>query len=348
MRIAIVNDMQFAVEGLKRVLAASPEYKVAWVAENGKAAVEKCAADIPDLILMDLVMPVMDGIEATRRIMIGSPCPILVVTGSVEGNAAKVFDAMGAGALDAVKTPVLGKNGEVSGDIALLSKIDTIRKLTIGIKVNEKSTMFQQVSIGRSSHGALVAIGSSSGGPAALAQVLACLPVNFPASVVIIQHVDAHFAEDLALWLNNQCPLPVKAARQNDELLPATVYIAATSDHLVISHTGRLVYTPEPRKFVYRPSVDVFFDSVAKHWKGDTIAVLLTGMGRDGATGLLNLREMGFHTIAQDQSSCAVYGMPKAAANMNAAVEILSIKEIGPGIVKRLMRRIEHRRSEAL
>jgi len=348
MRIAIVNDMQFAIEGLRRVLATSPEYQVAWVADNGEDAIAKCREDIPDLILMDLIMPVMGGVEATQRIMSESPCPILVVTSSVDINAAKVFEAMGAGALDAVKTPVLGKNGEVCGDIALLSKIETIRKLTTGVNTRERPPEFQHTASRKSSAGSLVAIGSSSGGPAALAKLLGCLPEDFPASVVIIQHVDAHFAEDLALWLNNQCVLPVKAARQNDELKPSTVYIASTSDHLVISHTGRLSYTPEPRKFVYRPSVDVFFDSVAKHWRGDTMAVLLTGMGRDGATGLLNLREMGIHTIAQDKASCAVYGMPKAAANMNAAVEILPISEIGPRIVSKMMRIADQKRTEAL
>lgn len=348
MRIAIVNDMQFAIEGLKRVLATSREYKLAWVAENGEDAVVKCAADVPDLILMDLVMPVMGGVEATRRIMAGSPCPILVVTSSVDNNAGKVFEAMGAGALDAVKTPVLGKNGEVTGDIALLSKMETIRKLTAGFNAKERAFVPRHVSSGCSSTGSLVAIGSSSGGPAALAQLLKCLPEDFPASVVIIQHVDAHFAEDLAAWLDNQCKLPVKIARENDVLSPSTVYVAASSDHLVISQNGRLCYTAEPKKFVYRPSVDVFFDSVARHWKGSAIAVLLTGMGRDGATGLLNLRETGIHTIAQDEASCAVYGMPKAAANMNAAVDILPICEIGPEVVARVMKKTDKRRSEAL
>lgn len=348
MRIAIVNDMQFAVEGLKRVLSTSPGYELAWVAENGEDAVVKCANDIPDLILMDLVMPVMGGVEATRRIMAESPCPILVVTSSVDNNAGKVFEAMGAGALDAVKTPVLGKNGEVSGDIALLSKIETIRKLTIGVNAKERTFAVERASSAGSSTGSLVAIGSSSGGPAALAQLLRSLPEDFPASVVIIQHVDAHFAEDLAAWLDDQCLLPVRTACQDDKLQPSTVYIAASSDHLVISQNGKLSYTSEPKKFVYRPSVDVFFDSVAKYWKGDTIAVLLTGMGRDGATGLLNLREMGIHTIAQDQASCAVYGMPKAAANMNAAVDILPINEIGPEVVSRIMKKPDKRRSEAL
>ena len=347
MRIAIVNDMQFAREGLRRVLAAASGYKLAWVAENGKEAVQKCAVDTPDLILMDLIMPVMGGVEATRHIMNEYPCPILVVTNSVDGNAAKVFEAMGAGALDAVKTPVLGKNGEVSGDIALLSKIETIKKLTLGIKANEKYQVRSQTGSARSSQGFLVAIGSSSGGPSALAKVLGGLPADLSASVVIVQHVDAHFANDLAVWLNNQCPLPVRAACQDDVIVPGTVYIAASCDHLVLAQNGKLAYTPEPKKYVYRPSVDVFFESVARNWKGDAIAVLLTGMGRDGATGLLSLRELGFHTIAQDQSSSAVYGMPKAAAKINAAVNILHIDEIGPDISSRITKKRTSRRSEA-
>jgi chemotaxis response regulator CheB len=129
MRIAIVNDMFLAVEALRRVVSSVPDYEIAWVARNGVEAVEKCAADTPDVVLMDLIMPFMDGVEATRRIMAASPCLILVVTATVGGHAAKVFEAMGYGARDAVNTPVLGKDGRVEGGAALLAKIATLEKL---------------------------------------------------------------------------------------------------------------------------------------------------------------------------------------------------------------------------
>jgi chemotaxis response regulator CheB len=179
----------------------------------------------------------------------------------------------------------------------------------------------------------LLAIGSSTGGPAALAILLAGLPKNFPAAVVIVQHVDERFAKGMAEWLNRDSPLPVRVAQEGDRLVAGTVLLACTNDHLILKAADRVGYTEAPRDFVYRPSVDVFFDSVSEHWRGETMAVLLTGMGRDGAKGLLTLRSKGNYTIAQDQATCAVYGMPKAAAMLGAAVDILPIERIAPRLI---------------
>lgn len=180
----------------------------------------------------------------------------------------------------------------------------------------------------------LVAIGASAGGPAALAAVLGGLSEDFPAAVVVIQHVDQQFSAGLAEWLGQHCRLPVRLARDGETPAAGCVLVAGTNDHLVMTAGGRLAYTAEPRAAVYRPSVDVFFESLVRHWGGNVIGVLLTGMGRDGARGLRALREGGHYTIAQDQASSAVYGMPKAAASLDAAVEILPLDGIAPRLAR--------------
>lgn len=323
MRIGIVNDLPLAVEAMRRVLAMAPQHQVAWVAADGVQAVEMCSRDRPDLVLMDLIMPRMDGIEATRRIMAQSPCAILIVTADVETNAGRVFAAMGEGALDAVDTPLLGSRETRWGARPLLAKIDVIASL-----VNEGSARHKPVERARPQAQQLVAIGASAGGPTALATVLKGLPGDFPAAIVIVQHVDARFAPGLANWLSQHSTLPVALASEGSRALPGQVLVAGTDNHLVFKANGQLGYTPNPIDQVYRPSVDVFFDSAARSWAGSLTGVLLTGMGSDGARGLKALRELGHHTIAQDQASSAVYGMPKAAAALGAAADILPLDKI--------------------
>jgi two-component system, chemotaxis family, response regulator WspF len=179
----------------------------------------------------------------------------------------------------------------------------------------------------------LVAIGASAGGPSALATVLGALPKDFPAAVVVIQHVDAHMAQGMAEWLAAQSALPVRVAVEGDRPAAGSVLLAGTGDHLVLKAATRLGYCAEPIDNVYRPSVDAFFESVGRLWRGSAIGVLLTGMGRDGAAGLKALRDQGRHTIAQDQESSAVYGMPRAAAKIGAAVDILPLARIAPRLV---------------
>ena len=334
MRVAIVNDSAMAVECLRRVIDSEPEYDVAWVANDGAEAVWRCNADVPDLILMDLIMPVMDGVEATRKIMEDSPCAILVVTSTVAGNASKVFQAMGHGALDAVNTPVLGMTGGAEGKAELLNKIGTIAKLIRQRKSTAPVLMGAPERVrGASSDKGLVAIGSSSGGPKALSVLLQTLPAGFPVPIVIVQHVDEKFSGELAAWLNKQCELEVRLAQKGDRLAPGRVLIAGTNNHLILTSDGSLDYTPYPVEQAYRPSVDVFYDSVGQYWGGDVVAVLLTGMGRDGAEGMLKLRNKGVFTIAQDEATCAVYGMPKAAVQLKAAEEVMSLDNIGPELI---------------
>jgi chemotaxis response regulator CheB len=335
-RIGIVNDLPMAVEALRRALAQHPEHRVAWVAGNGVEAVSFCASDLPDLVLMDLVMPEMDGVEATRRIMAHTPCPILIVTVDVGAGAARVFEAMGHGALDAVDTPVLAGNDLHRGTAALLAKIERIGRLARERPAARRIVAPERAGPAAPLRAPLLAIGASAGGPAALAVLLRALPATLRAAVVIVQHVDAQFAPGMADWLDQQCALPVRLAQDQDRPIAGTVLLAGRGDHLVLQRSGALAYAVEPADCVYRPSVDVFFFSLARHWADRTVGVLLTGMGRDGALGLKALRERGCYTVAQDASTSAVYGMPKAAAQLHAAVDVLPLPQIAARVVAAL------------
>jgi two-component system response regulator WspF len=331
MRIAIVNDMMLAVEALRRIVAGQGAHQIAWIATDGEQAVELCAREKPDLILMDLVIPRLDGVEAIRRIMARTPCAILVVTADIEGKTSRVFEAMGAGALDAVNTPALHSSSDRDEAGALLRKIEIIRRL-IGASVTTPKRSHLGSPDRPAIHGwdSLIAIGASAGGPAALAAILSDLPQDFSAPIVIVQHVDEQFARGLAEWLSRQTRLEVRVVREGDQPLPGTVLIAGMPRHLVFSSATRLSYSSQPVGSSYMPSIDVFFKSAEQYWQGDIIGILLTGMGRDGAEGLRSLRSAGHFTIAQDRASSAVYGMPKAAAELAAASEILSLEQIGP------------------
>jgi chemotaxis response regulator CheB len=341
MKVAIVNDSRTAAEVLRRIVAELPEFDLLWTAYSGEEALRLCASSRPDIVLMDLIMPGIDGAETTRRIMQSSPCVILVVTATTVGNRDQVFEAMGYGALDAVNTPRLGPTDDMSGAEPLLQKLRTVARLVspprahpalrTPVHIPHLSSKIQEApSL------PVIAIGCSTGGPQALAQVLSSLPANLPAAILVAQHVDEQFAPGLAAWLQHHSPLPIRIAANGDRAAPGTVWIAGSGDHLIyedrLEGEGVLSYTPIPRETAYRPSVDVLFTSLAQARRAGGIGVLLTGMGRDGAEGLLALRNAGWLTIAQDAGSSVVYGMPKAAADLLAAVEILPLDSIGPRI----------------
>lgn len=333
MKIAIVNDMPLAVETLRRALAFAPQHEIVWVAGDGAEAVRRCAAQTPDLVLMDLLMPVMDGVEATRQIMAQTPCAILLVTVDRERNMRRVFEAMGHGALDVVNTPALGTGSAAEAAAPLLRKIQNIDWLMGHREKLEESPAAASCAAAGAQR--LVAIGASAGGPAALAELLRGIQAGFPAAIVLVQHVDAVFVAGMAGWLARESGVPVRLARDGELPQEGAVLLAGTDQHIRLLKNGHLAYTAEPSGYsIYRPSIDLFFESVAKYWRGQAVGVLLTGMGRDGAKGLKQMRERGFLTIAQDQQSSAVYGMPKAAAGLGAAAEIHSLREIAPRLLE--------------
>ncbi|HEY0792659.1 MAG TPA: chemotaxis-specific protein-glutamate methyltransferase CheB [Chthoniobacterales bacterium] len=326
MRIGIVDGLRSAVDSLRELLTASAVHEIAWTAGTAAEAVERCRDDPPDLVLMQS----LDGAETTRSIMKRTPCRVLILTELAGKDSPAVLEALRAGAIDAVNFPV--HPGSRQTGKALLERIAQIGHLT-----NRRGSMPEELKPGPIVT-KLVAIGASAGGSTALSAILSSLPRHFEPAVVIVQHIEARFAPDFVQYLNEHSPLPVKLAREGDSLTAGTILVAATGDHLVFKSPHRIGYTAAPREHSYRPSVDVFFDSTVRHFTGSVVGVLLTGMGRDGAQGLKHLRDAGYHTIAQDQQTSTVYGMPKAAAELGAATDILPLGKIGPRLRQLFLR----------
>jgi len=359
MRVAIVNDLAVACEALRRVVASDPSLSVAWIARDGAEAIERSARDRPDVVLMDLIMPRVDGVEATRGIMRASPCPILVVTATVTGNAGLVYEALGAGALDAVNTPTIGAGGSVAGGAELLRRIHLVARMSAAraspttagsttAATNAPMTVpttavmsAARPSVTASTPNAtatsavplIVAIGASTGGPRAVADLLRSLPKDLRAAYLVVQHVSVEFVEGYAQWLAAETGRKVVLARAGGVPREGEVLVAGEDRHLALTRAGLLEYRDEPKDHVHRPAVDELFTSLVAYPRAG-VAVLLTGMGRDGAAGMLALRRAGWHTIAQDEASSVVWGMPGAAHRAGAAVETLAIGAIGEAIVR--------------
>ena len=338
--VAIANDTLIALSILQHAIATNPAYELIWSAKNGIQAVERCEQETPDLMLMDLRMPGLDGAEATRQIMATSPCAILIVTGSVSNNTSKIFEAMGYGALDVVSTPV----GDTVGP--LLKKMATITAF-IGKSIRRESvgTPGLRSLSGVAKLPPLIVIGASTGGPRAIAQILQALPPDCPAAIVIVQHIDQQFAPSLTSWLSMQSQLSVRLVVEGTRMRAGNVYVATGGQHLVMGADYALRYLnndflQDEFRTPYRPSVDVFFNSVAKNWPQKGQAVLLTGRGRDGAMWLKSLRSAAWHTIAESEESCVVYGMPRAAVENGAAGQILPIQKISQALLERLAERV--------
>jgi two-component system response regulator WspF len=323
MKIGIVNDTEMASQAISMTLGSGGEHRVLWTAGSGPEAIRLCGENLPDLVLMDLVMPGMNGAAATREIMRTSPTGILVVTASVAVNCALAFEAMGAGALDVIATPALGSR---EGRQQFLNKISQLASIITDHGRPHPPPTAPLSDVARHPQGAsdkLVAIGCSAGGPAALAGILGEVGPLGRAAMVIVQHIDARFIEDLATWLKGFSKAPLQLAKEGEFIEPGCIYLAGKDGHVEAHSNSRLRYDPELRGLAYQPSVDVFFKCIARSWRGRAMGIVLTGMGRDGSSGLRAMREAGFLTIAQDEKSSAIFGMPKAAAPY--AAEILPL-----------------------
>jgi chemotaxis response regulator CheB len=359
MRIAIVNDLPMAVEALRRTIVAHGAHTIAWVAYGGEEAVARAAADTPDVVLMDMIMPGVDGVEATRRIMQATPCPILVVTATVEGNASRVYDALGHGALDAVNTPRLGRDGTLDGAAELLRKIahiDLLRK--VGRSENDvarssgrappptaepaKAASRPDPNVDANEPAApaaspaadappILAIGASTGGPQAIAAVLAALPRPWTPPILVVQHLGAEFVPGFGEWIAQHARMPVEIVHGRVQLREGTIHLAGREEHLVCDARRSATLKPGRPEELHCPSVDALFASLAAVGAVG-VAVLLTGMGRDGAAGLLELRRRGWWTIAQDRATSVVWGMPGEACRLGAASETLPVTLIGAAI----------------
>lgn len=349
-RIAIVNDLAMAREALRRAVATIPDAAVCWMAADGQEAVSRNRIDRADLVLMDLIMPVMDGVEATRIIMQEAPCAILVVTATVEGNATRVYEAIGAGAVDAVDTPRLGAEGTHS-EQALVRKIDAIRLMAKVEGLRAPAAPPPPRTPARAPAATtpaappafvtaaaplagtpIIAVGSSTGGPQALATFLKSLPNPLPYAVVIVQHMDVTFLPGLATWLSGQTGLNVQLAPQHGRPTAGSVMVAGKDMQMVLKQNGTLDYVHGDPTLIHRPSVDVFFESLAKSRTQKGAAVMLTGMGRDGAVGMKAMRDAGWRTFAQDRETSIVWGMPGAAVQAGGAEQVLPLEQIGPAV----------------
>jgi two-component system response regulator WspF len=264
-----------------------------------------------------------------------SPCPVLVVTATVPGHFDLVYKAMGAGAIDFVETPTIGPGGIPANAEPLVARLDRIDSEHRPTGSGQKQTIPHPAA----TLAPLVAIGVSTGGPDALAVVLTALPASFPAAVLVVQHIAAEYASGLVDALGPRCRLPIRSAANGDTPQAGTVYLAETEDHLELGPDLRLHYTPIPRNTPYRPSVDVLFGSLAQRTRSPGVGIILTGMGADGADGLLKLRQAGWHTIAQDEASSVVYGMPKAAIERQGACEVLPLHLIGAAVANQMRNR---------
>lgn len=315
MKIAIVNDSPLAVESIRRCVVSLPEARICWTALNGRVAVINAVKDRPDILLMELSMPEMDGVSVMREIMSRAPCPILVVTSSVLKNKTLVFKAIGSGAIDAVDIPA----GSCD---SLLAKIRMISLLT---GKNESWPTLQ--SCQRPAIRNIVAIGASAGGPDAVLTVLKRFPKKPNWATLLVQHIDTVFVPGLAEWLASLSSIETVVVWDRIGLEMGKLYLAGCDDHLTVASDGE-VFLSKPGGGVFRPSVDELFASIAANWKGKAAGVILTGIGRDGAQGLLEMRRAGFYTVAQSKASSTVFGMPSAALAAGGVEAVLPVEEI--------------------
>jgi len=322
-RIGLVNHSDENIEALQDMVMAIPGFKVIWVTSKGSNVIEFIKANKPDLLLLDLLMGNMNGADMTREIMKNNPCTILVMTPSTKTNQGLVFEALSAGAMDALMTPSPDKDeqGNFTGAVEFQRKLSDLARIISSNRAPEIHTS--------SKTELLIGIGASTGGPKAVVSVLSAIPQSFKAIIIVVVHVDKEFAEGMAQWMSSMTGHNVCTAQEGHVPKSGEILLAASNDHLVLKRNGMLGYTASPIENPFRPSVDVMFTSLIQHWKGNAIGVLLTGMGDDGALGLQALRQHGWHTIAQDEESSVIYGMPKAAAKIDAASEILSLNKIG-------------------
>jgi two-component system chemotaxis response regulator CheB len=343
-RVLVVEDSLTVRRRLCDVLATDPVLEIVGEAENGKQAIERCHALRPDVVTMDMMLPVMSGLGATEQIMAHCPTPILVVSSSTNrGELFKTYEALAAGAIDVLEKP---RGTELDGAweqhfIATVKLVSRIRVVThlrgrLGVLGPRHIAMAAAALPLRSlpqRHYEIVVIGASTGGPAAILEVLRALPSPFPLPIVFVLHIGEPFGAAFAEWLDSQTGIRVSCAEDGDvvSLKAGRVTMAPPDSHLVVRN-GRLRLTQDPVRHSCRPSVDVLFESTAREYGPSAIACLLTGMGRDGAAGLLDVRRAGGFTIAQDEETSVVYGMPREAVILGSAERVLPLPQIGPAL----------------
>lgn len=336
-RVLVVEDSLTIRKRLVEVLAACPGIVVVGEAEDGERAVDLCRSLRPDVITLDIVMPKMSGLAVTEYVMAHFPTPILIVSASLNrGELMQTYDALEAGAVDVLDKPTGGEPND-EWELRFVASVRLVARISVITHLRGRRTTMPEVAStqGLSSLPSrqVVAIGASTGGPAALVTLLRALPAPFPMPILLVLHLGEPFGSALAEWLDTQSAHRVRSAVDGLSLRASVghVIMAPPGRHLEL-RDGALRLSQQPERHSCRPSIDVLFESVAKEIGAHATGVVLTGMGRDGAAGLLRIRQRGGRTIAQDEASSVVYGMPREAARLGAAARILPLTAIAPAL----------------
>ncbi len=341
-RVLVVEDSPVVQEFLVHLLDADPSVQVVGVASNGEEALAAVVDKRPDVITMDVHMPKMNGLEATRKIMETHPTPIVVVSGSANFEEASLaFTAIEAGALAVVERPRgFDHSDHAAATARLIAMVRLIAEVPVVRRWARRDTQTHQ-SMPRQPSDAVparrievVAIGASTGGPPVLHKILCALPADFPAPVLIVQHISPGFIESFADWLRRTAPLAINIARAGAAVLPGNVYLAPDGNHLGITSEGRLTLTNGPAENGHIPSVGHLFRAVTKAFGAHSAGVLLTGMGKDGAQELKLMRDAGAITIAQDKASSVIHGMPGEAIHLDAATYVISGDKLAAALTR--------------
>jgi two-component system chemotaxis response regulator CheB len=342
-RVVVVEDSVTIRKRLVEILTSDPDFTVVGEAGDGKTAIAICERLRPDVVALDMVLPVMTGLDVTEHVMAHFPTPILVVSASTNrGELFQTYEALAAGALDVLDKPT-GAEPDGQWERKFLSTMKLLSRIKVithpRARLRASSAVPANLGRRRSPPGhalRAVAIGASTGGPAAVRELLNGLPAHFPLPILLVIHMAEGFGAAFADWLDGVSPLRVSAARTGDRLPPVgqgKVLLAPPNAHLVL-RGDRVELSMEPERNFCRPSVDVLFESVARELGAGAIACLLTGMGKDGAAGLLDVKRAGGRCIAQDEASSVVYGMPREAALLGAAHQILPLPDIAGAILQ--------------
>lgn len=344
-RVLVVEDSLTVRKYMVSVLSADPDILVVGEAENGEEAIRLCESLRPNVVTLDMVLPVMSGQAATEHIMAYCPTPILIVSASTNrGELFKTYSALAAGALDVLDKP---SNQDDAWATRLVETVKLLSRIKVITHPRARLGRFAQPTASplcvpaRQSPVRVIAIGVSTGGPGALMEVLRGLPTDFPIPILIVIHLGVQFASAFADWLGGHSPIPVSyathgAALPND----GRVVVAMPDSHLTLAG-GRLFLTDDLPRHSCRPSVDVLFESLARELGASCVACLLTGMGKDGAAGLLAVHQAGGLTLAQDEATSVVFGMPREAIRLGAAQRVLPLSQFARALVAISLRRTE-------
>ncbi|NLY55801.1 MAG: chemotaxis response regulator protein-glutamate methylesterase [Firmicutes bacterium] len=337
-RVLVVDDSAFFRRIISEIIESDDRFVVVDTARNGQEAVEKTELLKPDIITLDINMPVMDGLEALHAIMTTQPTPVIILSSLAVEGAYVTVRALEEGAVDFLLKPQSWATISQEWKRELLQKILVgYRAKLIGPAGQVKKTPITRTQLEKgSSRRRIVAIGSSTGGPRALREVITRLPATFPAAILVVQHMPPLFTRTLAERLDSAAAVTVKEAESGESIRPGTVYIAPGDYHMVVGKSGSIVLNQDPPIGTLRPAVDVLFASVAEHYGAEVVAAVLTGMGSDGRRGAKLIKEKGGVVLAQSEETCVVYGMPRAVVEAGLADAVLPLDHIADEIIKLL------------